>query len=281
MSDKQKFLKVAIDVPLNKLFDYLPNEESFSIGQYVTIPFGRRKMIGVICEISLNSDIHPSKLKSVINVDPEIIFDVQMFKLLTFVSKYYHYPIGQTIMSVVPGRLKKNLNQLRKFELIYQATPKLTNDFIYYYEKGFRANKIGIPSGVFSGNTLLDRVEAFYKKDMSKTLSIEAITAISKFFKGISFHGNSSPKGTSLKDYIEFLETTKNGTSLGQLIIDQFELSRTALNGLNDDFTIQLENNKLDMLITYDIIQVAVVLLKVDMLQALNINVDYIDADGD
>jgi len=130
MNDKQKFLKVAIDVPLNKLFDYLPNEESFSIGQYVTIPFGRRKMIGVICEISLNSDIHPSKLKSVIKVDPEIIFDVQMFKLLTFVSKYYHYPIGQTIMSVVPSRLKKNLNQLRQFELIYQATEKLTKEFI-------------------------------------------------------------------------------------------------------------------------------------------------------
>jgi len=130
MNDKQKFLKVAIDVPLNKLFDYLPNKESFSIGQYVTIPFGRRKMIGVICEISLNSDIHPSKLKSVIKVDPEIIFDVQMFKLLTFVSKYYHYPIGQTIMSVVPSRLKKNLNQLRQFELIYQATEKLTKEFI-------------------------------------------------------------------------------------------------------------------------------------------------------
>ena len=68
----------------------------------------------------MNSDIHPSKLKSVINVDPEIIFDTQMLKLLTFVSKYYHYPIGQTIMSVVPSRLKKNLNQLRQFELIYQ-----------------------------------------------------------------------------------------------------------------------------------------------------------------
>ena len=130
MNDKQKFLKVAIDVPVNQLFDYLPNEDSFSIGQYVTIPFGRRKMIGVICEISLNSNIHPSKLKSVINVDPEIIFDTQMFKLLTFVSKYYHYPIGQTIMSVVPSRLKKNLNQIRQFELIYQATEKLTKEFI-------------------------------------------------------------------------------------------------------------------------------------------------------
>jgi hypothetical protein len=45
---------------------------------------------------------------------------------------------------------------------------KLTNDFIYYYEKGFRANKIGIPAGVFSGSTLLDRVEAYYRRDISK-----------------------------------------------------------------------------------------------------------------
>ncbi len=130
MNNKQKFLQVAIDVPINQLFDYLPNEEPFSVGQYVTIPFGRRKMIGVIYGISLSSDIHPSKLKSVIKVDPEIIFDAPMFKLLTFVSEYYHYPIGQTVMSLVPSRLKKNLNQLRQFELIYQATPKLTKAFI-------------------------------------------------------------------------------------------------------------------------------------------------------
>ena len=130
MNDKQKFLKVAIDVPINKLFDYLPNNKPCFIGQYVTVPFGRRKVIGVICGISLNSDIHPSKLKTVINVDDEIIFDAPMFKLLNFVSKYYHYPIGQTIMSVVPSRLKRNLNQLRQFELIYQSTPKLNRKFI-------------------------------------------------------------------------------------------------------------------------------------------------------
>jgi len=130
MKDKQKFLKVAIDVPINKLFDYLPNDEPFSIGQYVTIPFGKRKMIGVIYDISLSSDIKASKLKTVIKVDPEVIFDLPMFKLLTFVSEYYHYPIGQTILSVVPSRLKKNLNQLRQFELIYQATRKLTKEFI-------------------------------------------------------------------------------------------------------------------------------------------------------
>ena len=130
MNNKQQILKVAINVPIHRLFDYLANTESFSVGQYVTIPFGRRKIIGIICEVSSHSDIHPSKLKKVISGDSEIIFDEEMFKLLNFVSEYYHYPIGQTIMSVVPGRLKKNLNQLRKFELIYQATPNLTNDFI-------------------------------------------------------------------------------------------------------------------------------------------------------
>jgi hypothetical protein len=158
---------------------------------------------------------------------------------------------------------------------------KLTNDFIYYYEKGFRTNKIGIPAGVFSGSTLLDRVEAYYRRDVSKILAIEAINSVSDFFNGISFNGNTSSTGISFKDYIEFLETSKNDTPLGQLIIDQLESAKTSINNLNDDFTIQLENNKLDMLITYDVIQVAVVLLKVDMLQALNINVDYIDADGD
>ena len=35
------------------------------------------------------------------------------------------------------------------------------------------------------------------------------------------------------------------------------------------------------MLRTYDVIQAAVVMLKVDMLQKLNISVDYADADGD
>ena len=130
MNIKRKILKIALDVPINQLFDYLANDNAIKIGQYVTVPFGRRKIVGVIYDIASDSNIHPSKLKSVIAVDSEIIFDAEMFKLLTFVSEYYHYPIGQTIMSIVPSRLKKNLNQLRQFELIYQATPILTKEFI-------------------------------------------------------------------------------------------------------------------------------------------------------
>ena len=157
----------------------------------------------------------------------------------------------------------------------------ITNDFIYYYEKRFRANKIGIPAGVFSGGTLPDRVEAYYKRSVSKTLATEALNAITKFFDGVAFDNNSSQTGPSFSDYVDFLETTKNDSPLGDLITDQFEISKTAIGELNDDFTIQLDENKLKMLEAYDKIQAAVVLMKVDMLQALNINVDYVDADGD
>jgi hypothetical protein len=42
-----------------------------------------------------------------------------------------------------------------------------------------------------------------------------------------------------------------------------------------------IETDNTAMTMSYDELQKAVVLLKVDMLQALNVSVDYIDADGD
>ena len=44
----------------------------------------------------------------------------------------------------------------------------ITNDFVYYFEKGLRANKIGIPAGVYSGgNTLVSNIEAYYSSKNS------------------------------------------------------------------------------------------------------------------
>ena len=43
----------------------------------------------------------------------------------------------------------------------------------------------------------------------------------------------------------------------------------------------QIEFNNTDMLLTKDAIQLLVVYFKVDMLQALGVSVDYVDADGD
>lgn len=155
----------------------------------------------------------------------------------------------------------------------------MANDFIFYYEKGFRANKFGIPAGNFSPNPLPDRVEAYYKEDFSKTLALEALLAIEHFFNGIAY--NTRIDSDSFDDYLGYVNTISSGEDLNVLINDQFEESRSKINMLNDSFVQQIENNNVAMTEAFDAIQMGVVLLKVDMLQALDISVDFVDADGD
>ena len=130
MSKDQKILKVALDVPVNKFFDYISNDANIKIGQYVRVPFGKRNLIGICCETSIESMVPIDKLKFIISTETEIVFDKSMLKLLYFVSDYYHHPIGQTIMSVVPSRIKKNSLTSKKKELIFKANASLTHEVI-------------------------------------------------------------------------------------------------------------------------------------------------------
>tara|TARA_B100001778_G_scaffold124813_1_gene102582 strand:- start:543 stop:1739 length:1197 start_codon:yes stop_codon:yes gene_type:complete len=157
---------------------------------------------------------------------------------------------------------------------------KLTNDFIFYYEKGFRAHKIGIPAGVFSGSPLPDRVEAYYGRVYSRVLAIEAANAVDNFFNGRSFSENEDI-GLSLKSYLDFIEGDSISSKLSDEIDAQIAASIESISSLKENFVDQVNENNIEMLRTYDVIQAAVVMLKVDMLQKLNISVDYVDADGD
>lgn len=159
------------------------------------------------------------------------------------------------------------------------SVDKLTNDFIFYYEKHLRAGKIGIPAGVFSGDVLTDRVEGFYKKDIAKLLFMEGLDAMQNFFNGQ--HYDSSDTEESMAAYLDYLAVEKGDISLKDYINQQFEATRTAASKLNDNFVEQVETDNVKMLETYDQLQLNVVNLKVDMLQAFNINVDFVDADGD
>ena len=160
----------------------------------------------------------------------------------------------------------------------------LANDFVYYYEKGLRANKVGIPAGVWSGE-LPQNVEAYYKSDISKILAIEGLQASADFFNGIHF-GDSQTNGEGLYDYLAYLDDTNYSDSsmfvgLQDDIVDSFHNSMVKLNQLNDNFALQIETDNMKMLEAYDAIQQGVVRLKTNMLSILGISVDYYDADGD
>jgi hypothetical protein len=156
---------------------------------------------------------------------------------------------------------------------------KLVNDFMYYYERSLRAGKIGIPAGVFSNTPLSDKVEAIYIKNKSKLLFETSLQATVDFFNGVHYDGIST--GRSLSDYLESVHTAGATVDLAELINQQFDVSISKGAVLEDNFINQVETNNQAMLEVFNALQENVVLMKVDMFQALNIRVDFVDADGD
>ncbi|MDD7887054.1 imelysin family protein [Flavivirga sp. 57AJ16] len=155
------------------------------------------------------------------------------------------------------------------------ALNKFINDFVFYYEKGLRANKIGIPAGNFSTAPLPEKVEGFYGKTFSRELALEALNAVQNLFKGKAY--SSSNTGESFSSYLIDLGRGE----LVTLINSRLDNARQKLQALNADFNSQINTDNTKMTEAYDALQLAVVSLKVDMLQAFNISVDYVDADGD
>jgi predicted lipoprotein len=150
--------------------------------------------------------------------------------------------------------------------------------FLFYYEKALRAGKVGIPAGVFSGRPLSQNVEGLYSKQHSKQLLETALGAAQNFFNG---NGITGTNGNSLNAYLDTLNTVKNGSDLSSLINSQFQAAQSKIDVLQANFADQIESDNAKMLESYDELQRNVVLLKVDMLQALSIDVNYVDADGD
>ena len=131
---ESQIIKVAIDVPVDDLFDYRCREQ-VDIGQFVVVPFGSRKLIGIVVEVGVNTTLPPNKIKEVIRVDEESLFNMELFKLFRFVASYYQYPIGQTIHTAVPSRIKQGVIRGKKKNYIFHASNNLTYEVIQGFAK--------------------------------------------------------------------------------------------------------------------------------------------------
>lgn len=157
---------------------------------------------------------------------------------------------------------------------------KTTNLFVKNFEKDIRTGKIGIPAGVFSsGVKYPEKVEGYYKNDISKELLNVSIKATQDFFNGKHF--NSTTTGEGLKTYLDFLNVIRNGQKLSDIINNQFAAIYTVNNTLNNSFSQQVNTDNSKMIAAYDALQQNVIYIKLDMMQALNITIDYVDGDGD
>jgi len=102
-------IQVALDVPLDKAFDFLaPDDVTDSdIGRLVLVPFGRQKMVGVITAHSATTDVAPDALKPVIAIVRDVpALSHHDLALARFLSQYYMHPLGQVLLTGMPPALR-------------------------------------------------------------------------------------------------------------------------------------------------------------------------------
>ena len=96
--------EVAIPVPLHNTFDYLCAER-FEIGARVKVPFGRKKVTGVV--LAQKDKSHFEKLKQVEEVlDKEALLSNDILEFLMWSANYYHHPVGEVINNAIPKNLR-------------------------------------------------------------------------------------------------------------------------------------------------------------------------------
>jgi len=214
------------------------------------------------------------------------------------INQYIQNPLNGKYLKVVLNELNNNTDLVLDDWNTYRNTfvnsientatsafNMLTNDFVYYFEKGLRTNKIGIPSGVFSNNPLSNKVEAYYSskngiEDVSRVLIENALNAVDLVFQGKS--SNQSAVGPSFKTYLDFIKANNvSADDIGSIVVNKIQTANQKILDLNKNFINQVENDNGKMLAAFDALQTIVVNLKTDMLSLFNVAVDYTDADGD
>ena len=101
-------VRVALDVPLAKLFDYaLPEGAKVEIGDRVTVPFGARQKLGVVIDALAASELPAARVKQLVAVrDDAPRLPADWLELMRFLSGYYQRPLGETVIASLPPRLR-------------------------------------------------------------------------------------------------------------------------------------------------------------------------------
>ncbi|ANY18136.1 primosomal protein N' [Bordetella pseudohinzii] len=106
------WVRVALDVPLHGPFDYrLPPGMAASAvvpGSRVIVPFGRRKLVGVVLALPAEPAVDPAQVRDVEQLLEDLPpFPEDWMRLAQFAADYYQRPLGEVMLPVLPPPLRK------------------------------------------------------------------------------------------------------------------------------------------------------------------------------
>ena len=104
-------LRVAVPVPLPRLFDYLntpENQPEHAIGSRVRVPFGQRELTGIVVATDPADSAQDSALKP-INcwLDAQPVLAGELLDSLLWLARYTHAPVGEVLTTALPAALRQ------------------------------------------------------------------------------------------------------------------------------------------------------------------------------
>ncbi|MVW59202.1 primosomal protein N' [Massilia sp. NEAU-DD11] len=128
-------LQIALDTPLDSLFDYRwacePGSEP-EVGQLALVNFGRREAVGLIVAVKHETDVPADKLKDALAVRGQLSpLPARWIALARFAAAYYHRPLGEVAMPGLPKNVRlsttvaldRALKKLAKLPDAHDPTP--------------------------------------------------------------------------------------------------------------------------------------------------------------
>ncbi|SOE60455.1 replication restart DNA helicase PriA [Burkholderia sp. YR290] len=111
------YVRVALDHPLPTLFDYRCDASlAPAPGMLVSVPFGKRHIVGLVMEVTAHSDVPPDRLKSVHSVCAACpLLSEHWLQLTQFAADYYQRGIGEVALPALPQALRDAARWTRLF----------------------------------------------------------------------------------------------------------------------------------------------------------------------
>ncbi|GAB3484287.1 primosomal protein N' [Marinomonas epiphytica] len=107
------YLRVALAVPMRTLFDYripkaLAMRHLLQPGMRVKVPFGKSYRLGIIVELSQQTEWPAEQVKPITSlIDEHPVINEELLTLCKWAARYYHHPIGDVLFHSLPVLLRK------------------------------------------------------------------------------------------------------------------------------------------------------------------------------
>ena len=114
MQAPRPVLRVALPVPLPRLFDYLPppgvEAAAVAIGQRIVVPFGARALCGIVvdhgrAEAGIEAGIQIKPALAVPDAGP--LLQGEALASLRWLAGYLHAPLGEVLATALPAALRR------------------------------------------------------------------------------------------------------------------------------------------------------------------------------